>query len=686
MRTSPVELHALSTSAYPQWRYGPNEQMDVIVTKSFPDLGRLAALRFLEFVQTKPDGVVSLPTGKTPEYFIKWVQHLLAGWDTPAVTELRNEYGLKDSKPRMEQLRFVQMDDFFPISPNQSNSFNYYIRKYYVKGFGLDPANCLLIDTSHIVSAESADFSRPDWETANAEVIHRVNEYCIEYERKIQQLGGIDLFIGGIGPDGHIAFNVRGSRFDSVTRLTTLNYESLASSAAETLGGMTAARRKAVITIGMRTITVKPGCASIIFAAGEAKAEVVGSAVQDTVDETRCPAHALRRLPHAVFYVTQGAAKLLLHRQPLQVSLDPESVMAKLRRGREVMADKGLKFLHTEPHHDDIMLGYLPYILSSRSARDRLDVFACGTSGFNSVSNGRLLELIGDVTGLPAETSRQDDVDLVAVGIQTQDEQKHRAAFAQRFARDVADLFLNNNCLAEQLEEIKQYLLSLSPGVKDESRPAVQALKGRCREFEAEALWGTLGWDMGVIHHLRLGFYTSDIFAPQPVFSRDSQPVLDLLLATSPDVVTVTLDPESSGPDTHYKVLQAVTAALVRYQELTGKDVTVWGYRNVWYKFDLAEADILIPVSQDELDQTSALFTACYQSQKTAEFPSYQLDGPFSSISADIWKRQLEVARQAVHPLILEPSARGLIFIKEMTFHELTTYSRSLSQAVDGLP
>ena len=90
----------------------------------------------------------------------------------------------------------------------------------------------------------------------------------------------------------------------------------------------------------------------------------------------------------------------------------------------------------------------------------------------------------------------------------------------------------------------------------------MQTLKGTCREFEAECVWGYLGWQLPNISHLRLGFYTSDIFAPEPTHQRDVAPILALLQKLDPDVVTVALDPEASGPDTHYKVLQAVTAAL----------------------------------------------------------------------------------------------------------------------------
>ena len=50
---------------------------------------------------------------------------------------------------------------------------------------------------------------------------------CNDYEEKIKKVGGIDLFLGGIGPDGHIAFNEPGSSLSSKTRIKTLTYDTI---------------------------------------------------------------------------------------------------------------------------------------------------------------------------------------------------------------------------------------------------------------------------------------------------------------------------------------------------------------------------------------------------------------------------------------------------------------------------
>ena len=105
-------------------RYSPTEKVNVIIVPNFPMLGKLTALRFLEWAQNNEGGVISLPTGKTPEHFIKWVTHLLNTWDSKESVKILEESGINPSqKPNMKSLHFVQIDEFYPINTQQHNSF-----------------------------------------------------------------------------------------------------------------------------------------------------------------------------------------------------------------------------------------------------------------------------------------------------------------------------------------------------------------------------------------------------------------------------------------------------------------------------------------------------------------------------------------------------------------------------------
>jgi glucosamine-6-phosphate deaminase len=299
-------------------------RMPYIVVDNFPGLGLLTALRFLEWVADNPDGVISLPTGKTPEYFIKWTKYMLNNWDEPEAKRIREENGLYlKERPSLAGLHFVQIDEFYPINPVQHNSFFDYVSKFYIEGFNLDPEKALLMNSEEIILAEGRHYSEvfPDntidltlrnreavgrLERLQQESLFRIDNWCTNYEKKIRALGGIGFFLGGIGPDGHIAFNTRGSDHNSATRLTATNFETQAASAGD-LGGIEVSRTRLVITIGLGTITFNPDAVAIIFAAGDAKALVVRNALESAPDNL-FPATVLQGLKNARFSLTEGAA------------------------------------------------------------------------------------------------------------------------------------------------------------------------------------------------------------------------------------------------------------------------------------------------------------------------------------------------------------------------------------------
>ena len=102
-----------------------------ISVENFPKLGMLTSLRFLEWVAQNPFGVISLPTGKTPEYFIKYTHFFLENWNNKKGQEILSAYGLSGvKKPDLSGLQFVQMVEFYPIASRQHNSFYNYVENY----------------------------------------------------------------------------------------------------------------------------------------------------------------------------------------------------------------------------------------------------------------------------------------------------------------------------------------------------------------------------------------------------------------------------------------------------------------------------------------------------------------------------------------------------------------------------
>lgn len=773
---SRVEQVAVQRSGY-EFIYPPEEKIPSIITPNFPALGRLTAVRFLEWVRDNPEGVIALPTGKTPEHFIKYTQHYLRTWnrrDTAAALEAQ---GLDVArKPELEGLRFVQIDEFYPHDTKQQNSFYYYVNKYYLKGFGLSRQRAMLMDPlkiglprgttlTDVFPTLTVDLSlrtrRPATllERRQQEVLKAVDAFCTDFERRIRELGGIGFFLGGIGPDGHIAFNIRGSDPFSTTRLLDPNYETKAAAATD-LGGMEVARHKSVITIGLATITYKRDAVALIIAAGEAKARIVARTIHSDISNEH-PGSVLQVLPHARFYLTTGAAVRLrnrrfvdlvrretvvddeLHRIVMDLSLStgkplrelsrddfnddrfaaellrktqrPHSelreqteqrVLDNLRRGHSPVEHKTL--LHTAPHHDDIILAYLPYVTNAVRRRSTRHCFSYMTSGFNAVTNAHMYEAVTDLLDRLRKPdfrgrvrpelfepdnrlSRRMETSHYFQGVAKYHEEIKQEAAALRLLRNLVELYEDDNLdnIQERVAELANYFRTQYPGKKDVT--LVQQLKGRVREWESDLKWAYYGFSGDSVRHLRLGFYKGDVFTELPTIDRDVAPVRDLLLEWSPDIVTVAFDPEGSGPDTHYKVLQAVSAAMKLYEDETGRhDVSVIGYRNVWFKFHPAEANLYVPCSMTHMNDLEACFETCFATQKTASFPSYEFDGPFSKLARRIQAKQYDQIKTFLgedffvynedHGL---RAACGMVYLREMSTAEFYTKSADLRQATE---
>ncbi len=774
---TPVERKALATSPFVDL-YAPTEKIRTIVVDNFPSLGKLAAMRFIEWVQHNPGGVVSLPTGKTPEHFIRWVMHLVEHWGED---EVLGELAACDidpqTKPAMASLHFVQIDEFYPIDPGQSNSFYSYVNRFYIDGFGMDRSKALLINCNEIgllpgqtlvgiwpggevdlsLRYRAAQTAR---EQIQQQALMRVDQWCQIYEERIRDLGGIGFFLGGIGPDGHVGFNVRGSDHFSTTRLTEVNYETQAAAAGD-LGGIEVARKRLVITVGLGTIAYNENTCALIMAAGESKAGIIADAVQQE-KHVHYPATALHELPNARFYITTGAAKLLQRRQldlllrqeaiddetaekvvvdlavklnKKVVELTPEDfaadecaealiarrsesveeltrrvrddLIAKIERGKQTMTDT--RFLHTEPHHDDLMLGYWPYIVRHTRPASNTHYFVCLTGGFTAVTNQFIVDHLHrlrhylhhrDFAVLMSEgyfdpgydKGRNRDIWQYLDGVAAADDDLRNEGMARRFLRNLVDLYgaMDRAAIEVRIGELEAYFADRYPGQKDEAQ--IQRLKGMCREWEAESIWGYLGWNCDNVKHLRLSFYTGDIFTQEPTLAGDVMPVIKLLEEVKPDVVSVALDPEASGPDTHYKVLQAITEALRRYEQSSGRsDLKVWGYRNVWFRFHPSEADIFVPVSLNMLSVMHSAFMNTFISQRDASFPSYEHDGPFSELARRVQVDQYQKLKTCLgrewfqeHPSPLIRATRGFVYLKEMALQEFYARSRALMQAAEN--
>ncbi|GEN65442.1 glucosamine-6-phosphate isomerase [Chryseobacterium rhizosphaerae] len=745
-----------------------------IAVDNFPNLGMLTALRFLEWAAENPNGVISLPTGKTPEYFIYWTKHILENWENENIIELRKKHHLSaNQKPSLAELHFVQIDEFYPIKSSQANSFYHYVNKYYIEGLGLKRENALLINCDEIPLAHGKSFeevfpshkvdlelryreAQNPLEKLQKESIFLIDNWCSEYEQKIRKLGGIGFFLGGIGPDGHIAFNIKGSDPYSTTRLTSTNFETQAVAAGD-LGGIEISRERLVITIGLETITYNKDAVAIIFAAGEAKAPMIKNALE-LPPSNLYPASVLSSLPNGRFYITLGAASTLndfiadyyqsgnwsqektdksvmmltqklnkyaehLTLEDLQsdpyTQLIPDlnedsvqsvitSIESKIKKGTEALTHE--IFYHTGPHHDDISLGLLPYIHYQSRNETNESHYSVLTSGFTAVTNKFLTEILmatllftekGEIEMLNYpdffevgyKNKKDKDVYHYLINIASENADERSRAVSHRMVRNIVELWnlKTKQDLEEKIIEVIAIINSSYDGQNPEQK--IQTLKGMIREYEEELVWAHFGVRTKNVHHLRLGFYTGAIFTEKPKRERDVYPILQQLKTINPTVISLAFDPEGSGPDTHYKVLQAIAAAVKEWsKEKDLSQLKIWGYRNVWYQFNAADVTHIFPVSLNAMSTMDESFTNSYLSQVNASFPSYRYNGKFSHLSIQTWVEQLQAAQLILgKPYFYDnesPRLRathGLLFFKEMNVEEFLQSARELEQSTEGV-
>jgi len=754
--------------------YAISTRVPYIVVDHFPRLGIFTALRFLEWVSENPEGVISLPTGKTPEYFIKYTRYLLDNWKRGEVKDILARYGLGNiSRPDTRGLQFVQMDEFYPINPAQHNSFYNYVLNFYIDQLGLERSNCLTMNSVSVPLPDDMHYREifPDLsidlslrfreaktkvEEVKQKAIFMIDNWCSWYEQQVRAKGGIGFFLGGIGPDGHIAFNTRGTDLFSTTRLTATNFETQAVAAGD-LGGIEVSRKRLVITIGLETITYKPDAVAIIFAAGEAKAGIIKEALENKMN-TLYPATALQRLENSAFYLTRGAASALEDRvdqyfmegewtdektekavinlcqkldkysrnltlNDLQndkyCSMIPglgnktvqgvvDSVRTKIERG--MIREENRVIYHTGPHHDDIMLGILPKCIRQvRSATN--DVHFCVlTSGFTAVTDHFMESILLDTLKLLNEGEIQmiyypdffdggykikwyKDIYHYLNATAQHNYAGMRRGICHRVVRGLVEIWELKDKL-HMIEVINNVIRTLRSSYTGSKSPGqIQKLKGMVREFEEELVWAHFGVPIRNIHHLRLGFYKGDIFTEQPEHDRDVEPVLNQLRSINPDIISLALDPEGSGPDTHYKVLQAIAAAVKewgREKDLSG--LRVMGYRNVWYRFHPSEVNTIVPVSLNSMAVLESSFEQCYGSQVHASFPSYEYDGKFSDLTRKIWVEQLKQVQLLTGKAFFydndQPILRathGLAYVKDMSADEFIAMAEDLEKLMEGV-
>lgn len=177
------------------------------------------------------------------------------------------------------------MDEYVGLPKEHPQSYHYYMHSNLFDEVDIKPENV------HILNGETAD---PAAE-------------CASYEDAITKAGGIDLFLGGVGRNGHIAFNEPQSDFNSRTRLVDLTPSTIEANARFFDNDLNLVPKQA-LTVGIGTVT---NAKEILFlASGKEKAEAVARLAQDGITP-QWPVTVLKQHPQATLLVDVEAASLL---------------------------------------------------------------------------------------------------------------------------------------------------------------------------------------------------------------------------------------------------------------------------------------------------------------------------------------------------------------------------------------
>ena len=218
--------------------------MRVIITKDYDEMSLWAAnyvaSRIIEANPTEEKPfVLGCPTGSSPLGLYKQLIHLY-----------------EQGKLSFRNVVTFNMDEYVGLPEEHPESYHSFMWNNFFSHIDIKKENV------HILNGNAPDLAAE----------------CAAYEKAIEAAGGIDLFMGGIGPDGHIAFNEPGSSLTSRTRVKTLTTDTIQANC-RFFGGDVNQVPKHALTVGVGTVMAAKEV--VIVCNGPKKAR----ALQHTIEE-----------------------------------------------------------------------------------------------------------------------------------------------------------------------------------------------------------------------------------------------------------------------------------------------------------------------------------------------------------------------------------------------------------------
>ena len=571
-----------------------HERVPVIIVEDYDDIARLVAGRIETLSRTRraagERAVLGLATGSTP---IGIYRELI---------RLHREKGLDFSN-----VVTFNLDEYYPMDPGSIHSYHRFMWENLFEHINIPHEN---------IHIPRGDIPRP-----------QVGMHCREYDALIERMGGIDFQILGIGKTGHIGFNEPGSGRESRTRLVHLDTITRKDAAADFFGEENVPRE--AITMGVATIM---GAREIaLIATGEHKAMIMKRSVEGEISH-EVAATYLQQHPNTTFYVDGAAAGELTRVKTPWLVREVEWSAPLIERaviwlsnecGAPILKLSGTTY--RENHLSSLLARYPSADVLNKAVFARLASKICDnprlprerrTIVFSPHPDDDVISMGGMLRKLYENDNIVTVAYMTSGNIAVFDHEVRRYLdFVQRFGRDRTELSGLHEPLEDLARRVELALAGKSPGEVD--IPEVQDIKREIREAEAVSGVEALGIPRSACRFLNLPFYQTGKVKKDPIGPADIAIIRELFEEVQPEVIFVAGD-LSDPHGTHRQCKDAIEKALI---EFTGPQPDVWLYRGAWQEWPVHEADVLVPMSQEELRRKIfAIFK--HQSQKdTAPFP-----------------------------------------------------------------
>lgn len=453
-----------------------------------------------------------------------------------------------------------------------------------------------------------------------------VYEFCLDYERRIEEAGGLDLQILGIGRTGHIGFNEPGSSEDSITRMITLDRVTRQDAAADFLGVANVPR--SAITMGVGTILRARHI--VLMAWGSNKAEIVREAVEGAVTD-QVSASFLQSHDNAVFLVDEAAAgHLTRFRYPWLVGPVEwnESMMSRAVVWLSTKLQKPILKLVDEDYNENgagellastSEAAYQVNIDSFNRVQHTISGWPGGKPGADDTNRPeratpfpkRVLVLSPEpadaFVGMGGTLERlKEQGHLVKLLFQTSGNLRVADVAAQNFARVVLEM--GSQSQGEGWKEQYDYAQSILDAIDEKGEfgidpDSVRRLKGLILRGEARDAASVCRLGEEESAFLDLPFYEEGRYRRFRRSEKDVEAIRAELSEFRPDIVFATGD--AGDPSSNQAI--CYQAFVEAFSSLAGEpwhsSCHVWLYRGRDRPYEVHEIEMAVPMSPDQLQQ-----------------------------------------------------------------------------------